>query len=275
MNLKVQVYHILEEGDPKDFYAQLVNKSLITLILLNIFAIIFWSMPITNQYFLSALSVIDHVSIVVFSIEYFLRLWCCTENPKYAQHISGRIRYALSPMQVIDFLAIFPFYLPYLFPDMRFLRALRLFRLFRMAKIIRYTSAVHMFGNIIRRKREQLISAGTVFCLALLLFSCVMYHVENAVQPDVFSSIPASMWWCAITLTSTGYGDMVPITSLGKFIGALTAVTGICIYALPVGIIVTGFLDEFRKRKNKKVIRCPHCGNEIEKSETETAHTIF
>jgi len=274
MSLKKEVYHILEEGDSKNFVGLLINKGLVVLIFLNIIAIILWSMPEPHPHLYFALNLIDHISLVVFTIEYVLRIWCCTANPMFAHPVTGRIRFALRPMMIIDFLAIFPFYLPYFFPDMRFLRAVRLFRLFRMVKIVRYTHAVHMFGRIIKNKSDQLMSAGTVFCLALLIFSCVMYHVEHDAQPEIFSSIPQSMWWCAITLTSTGYGDMIPVTSLGKFIGAVTAVTGICIYALPVGIIVTGFLDEFNKKK-KKMKACPYCGRNIENHKEGAVHTLF
>jgi len=175
----------------------------------------------------------------------------------------GRFRFALSAMPMIDLLAVLPFYLPFLGLDLRFMRAVRLFRLFRVAKLARYSEALRTFCRVLGAKKEELgVTLFTLFLL-LLLASCLAYYAERDAQPEAFSSIPAAMWWGVCTLTTVGYGDVCPVTALGKGIAAVIAVLGIGMFALPAGILGSGFVEEIQKRK-KCLQRCPHCGWEIE-----------
>lgn len=205
------------------------------------------------------------VSVLIFSVEYLLRLWSCTENVRYGHPLWGRVRYVLSPMAAVDLLAIAPFYLPMLIPvDLRFLRALRLFRLFRLLKLGRYMKSLRRIRNVFVEKKEELFIAIFSVLILLVLSSSLMYFVENEAQPDKFSSIPAAMWWGIATLTTIGYGDMYPITLLGKVLGGIIAILGIGFFALPAGILASGFTGEIQKQE-KKERACPHCGKAIER----------
>jgi len=206
--------------------------------------------------------IFEIVSIVVFTVEYLIRFWICTADQRYRHPVFGRVRYIVTPMAVVDLLAILPFYLPLLIPfDLRFSRALRLMRLFRVFKFGRYTSALHILGRVLRNKKAELYICIFTIMILLIVASSIMYFVERQAQPEQFSSIPATMWWGVATLTTVGYGDVYPVTVFGKLIGALIAVLGIGMFALPAGILASGFAEEFLRDERKK---CPHCGRAIE-----------
>jgi voltage-gated potassium channel len=177
--------------------------------------------------------------------------------------ISGRLKYMTTPMLVIDLLAILPFYMPFVFPvDLRFIRALRMFRLFRLFKLGRYSDAMKMIGLVIKNKKAELLTTLFIVFLLLVVSSSVVYFCENGAQPKAFSSIPASMWWGITTLTTVGYGDVYPVTVVGKIFGAVICLLGIGLFALPTGIISAGFVDVIKNKKQQKV--CPNCGAKLE-----------
>jgi voltage-gated potassium channel len=163
---------------------------------------------------------------------------------------------------LIDLLSILPFYLPLHGLDLRIIRAVRLFRLFRLFKVGRYPQSLNRLANVIKSKKEELVITLFSAIVLLIIASSLMYFIEKEAQPDVFGSIPDAMWWGAVTLTTVGYGDVYPVTLLGKFISASIAVLGIGLFALPAGIIASGFASELQKEKHEKII-CPHCGKNI------------
>ena len=199
-------------------------------------------------------------SVAVFTAEYVLRLWSCTADPRYARPVWGRVRYALQPMLLIDLLAVVPFYLEFLTVDLRFVRTLRLFRLFRIFKLARYADSMRTLGLVLRSRREELLVTLFVVVVLLVFASSAMYYVESEAQPEQFSSIPAAMWWGVATLTTVGYGDVYPVTTAGRFLGAGIAILGVGLFALPTGILASAFSEELQKRRRKEAVLCPHCG---------------
>lgn len=203
--------------------------------------------------------------MAVFTLEYLARLWIAPENPRYKGELRGRLKYLYSPMALVDLIAILPFYLPFVGVDMRHLRAARLFRIF---KIMRYSRTMKLFQKVFVKKCEEL-TVTFVFLLFMLLFSAsMMYFAENQAQPEHFSSIPASMWWAIVTLTTVGYGDVFPITMLGKMFAASIAVLGIGLFALPTGILGSAFVEEVESQKQMDLppepfAYCPHCGKNL------------
>jgi voltage-gated potassium channel len=205
----------------------------------------------------------------VFLAEYLLRLWSCTSDPRLAAPVSGRLRFALSPLSLVDLAAILPTMVTVLASlvfgiqgfDMGYLRAIRLVA--RVAKMGRYSAGVRTLGRVIRQKREDLLTVVFVLLVLLLLASSFMYYAERNAQPDKFASIPAAMWWSIITLTTVGYGDVFPVTVLGKAVAGGIAILGIGLFALPAGILGSGFLEEINHRRRSSVRTCPHCGGEI------------
>jgi voltage-gated potassium channel len=153
---------------------------------------------------------------------------------------------------------VLPFYLPFFIPfDLRFLRVLRLLRIFQVLKIVRYSSAIRMLGRVIKRESEIIFIIVFILAILLILASSLMYAVEKAAQPEVFSSIPAAMWLAVVTLTTVGYGDVCPVTPLGKIVGGCIAILGIGMFALPAGVLASGFAEEIQKERNNKTTPQP------------------
>ncbi|MDD5370444.1 MAG: ion transporter [Anaerolineaceae bacterium] len=203
--------------------------------------------------------------VATFSIEYLLRLWSCTLDPRFRHPLWGRLRWALTPMALIDLAAVLPFYIPASSLDFRFIRAVRLTRLFRLLKLGHYSQSLQTLGQVLRTKKEQLLVTLFAGLIILTIASSIMYYVEKEAQPEVFNSIGSSMWWGVATLTTIGYGDIYPITPLGKVIGSLIAVLGIGLFAMPAGIIASGFAEELQHKTDEPMI-CPHCGKVIKRS---------
>lgn len=225
------------------------------LICLNVLAVMLET--VDRLYFLyhPIFKIFDILSVTIFTLEYIVRIYYFEDKS-----ITGKIRYIISPLAIIDLIAIIPFYLPMIIPiDLRFLRLLRLLRIL---KILRYSNSLKLFEDVIKAKKDELIITTVLIVILLIISSSLVYFVEHDAQPEVFSSIPASMWWGVVTLTTIGYGDTYPVTPLGKLLGAMVALLGICVFALPTGILSAGFIEEIQKTKKRKV--CPYCGKDIE-----------
>lgn len=254
----------MSDGD--DLPARIFNILMMILIVLNVAAVTLETVKSIHVRYETFFYYFEITSVLIFTIEYLLRLWSCTSIKKYEKSFSGRIRFVFSPMALVDLLAVLPFYLPmFVVLDLRFLRAIRLMRLFRLFKLGRYSSSLKMLGNVFVSKKAELFITFFVLLIILILSSSMMYFFENEKQPEQFSSIPASMWWGVSTLTTVGYGDIYPLTPLGKFFGALISIIGIGVFALPAGVIASGLIEEMYKKKNSLTTpeRCPHCGKNI------------
>lgn len=263
MKIKERTFQIIETARPDDPVSRAFDLGLIGLILLNIGAVILSSFRGLPPTVLKLLDVLELFSVVVFSLEYALRLW--TSPLRYPGSKRPALRFVFSFMAIIDLLAIAPFYLPFIFSfDLRFVRMLRLFRLLRIFKLNRYNDALIIIGSVVRREKEKLLTTMLFTGIIILFASSVMYYVENEAQPDKFPNIIASVWWAVATLTTVGYGDVYPVTALGKILSGLIAVLGIGLVALPTGIISSGFIWEMANKDAKKKRKCPHCGKDIE-----------
>lgn len=263
--LKYRTYDILVETDDGNLTDRVVAVILLILIFVSSAAVVLETVDEYNEAYGSIFRAIELVSVTVFSIEYLLRLWIAPLNPNYSKPITGRIKYAFSLMALVDLMAILPAFLPVIFPtDLRILRFLRTFRLFRLLKMSRYVESLNTLDNVIRAKKEELTVIAAMILMLLLFSSSLIYLVENEAQPDKFPSIPAAMWWGVATLTTVGYGDIFPVTPLGKILSGFIAFLGIGMFALPTGILASGFAEEISKNRNKpKDCLCPHCGGDI------------
>lgn len=256
-----RTWEIVEAAKDGDKASRVFDIAILALIFLNVIAVIIGSVQSVQERWESFLNVFEIVSVAIFTAEYLARLWSCIVDPQYTGRIRGRVRLAFRAMSIVDLLAILPFYLPFLGIDLRSFRALRLLRIFRIAKAGRYYSSLNLIKHVFQSKKEELILTSALMGLLLVVSSSVLYYCENAVQPDAFSSIPATMWWAVATLTTVGYGDMYPVTLMGKFCASIIAILGIGMFALPTGILGAGFLEVIQKNKGQQV--CPHCGKGI------------
>lgn len=273
--LKKRVYEIVAEPPPGDKVGEAFSIGILTLITVNVVVGIFETVPSLAQSHPDFFYWFEFFSVIVFTIEYLLRLWSCTSSEEYAGFFRGRLKAALTPMAIIDFVAIVPFYLAaFVTIDLRFVRILRLFRLFRLFRSGKLADSFTTLVMVIKSKKEELGLSLMVLMLVLVLSSSVMFMVEQD-QPDTqFTSVPASMWWGMMTITTIGYGDMYPMTTLGRIVGSIVGFLGICVFALPVGIMGAGFTEYMEKKRSEEneegsvvpaseATRCPHCGQHV------------
>ncbi|MBP1928855.1 voltage-gated potassium channel [Methanolinea mesophila] len=272
--IRHEVYEILEGphiGKGRGKWAAIFFSVLIAV---NVGAAVLETDPTYFQEYFPFFSTLTIFSVGIFSLEYILRLWVCVENPAYAGSRWGRLRYAATPLALIDLVTLVPFYTVFFIsnPDIAFL--VRFSRILWILKLGHYTPALDTMAKVVRVKKEELSVAFFFLFLVLILSSSLMYYAEHAAQPTKFTSILASMWWGVETLSTVGYGDIVPVTPLGKLIGSVVAISGIALFALPAGILASGFVAELRKEKEEKQmgsgeIVCPNCGEVIKIEEVE------
>jgi len=248
MTLRQRTQLFMELARPEDRVSYWFDIFMIVLILANVLAIVLDTVESIHAVMGDFFDWFELISVIIFTVEYILRVWSCVDEPGggYRGAVTGRLKYMLTPMALIDLIAFLPFYLGTFFGvDLRFLR---IFRLFRLLKLTRYSPALTIIWAVMVSQRRALTAAFLVMLTALLFSSTILFELEHQVQPDKFSSIPASMWWAIATLTTVGYGDVTPITDWGRFFGAITMILGIIMFALPTGVIATGFATEIRKR---------------------------
>jgi voltage-gated potassium channel len=236
------------------------------LIILNIIALILESYKEVNDRFESVFYYFEVFSVIIFTIEYIIRIWVSDQSK---ENKTERLNFAFSTMGIIDLIAILPFYLPFIFPfDLRIVRIMRLFRLLRIFKLSRYSKSLKTIRSIFKEIKAELSITVFVTFVLMLLSSTLMYYIEHDDQPEQFASIGDSFWWAVATLTTVGYGDVYPVTALGKLLSGIIALIGIGFVALPTGIISSAFIEKIQKEKKKKkkakVCSCPKCGNTFE-----------
>jgi len=268
MGAKQFVYNVVEIADSQNNISKFFDIFIINLIFLNIMAVILETVVSIGDAYGGLFLIFEAFSVAVFTIEYIARLWTCDLKKDCGPGLRGRLKYALTPMALIDLLAILPFYLSiFVVLDLRFLRMLRLFRILRLLKLVRYFETLRKMGHVLKVKKEELTITISVVIILLVFASSFMYFIENSAQPDNFSSIPASMWWAVATLTTVGYGDVYPVTPLGKALGSFIAMLGVGMVALPAGILGSGFMEMIQKDREEKT--CPHCGKLLHDKEDQ------
>lgn len=270
--MKKRLYRLLEPEPPFHYWwERSFDFFILAMILLSVGSVILSTVESLASSYGAYLRGIQLFSTGVFTVEYLLRLYACTEAEEYSHPVWGRLKFAASPMSVIDLLAVAPFYLVAVFaPDSNLAGAMLLLRMLRLLKLFRYSRSLIVFARVLKEKANQLVAAFLATGVLLVFSSSLVYFAERGAQPEAFQSIPATMWWGIVTLTTVGYGDISPVTPLGQLFGAITAIVGIGIVALPSGILASGFIGAFEEEDGEVVERratderrCPHCGRQI------------
>ncbi|MCB1743531.1 MAG: ion transporter [Gammaproteobacteria bacterium] len=246
--IRRRAYEALEVGRGDDRISQALDLCLIGLIVLNAIAFIVETIPSVEASYGPHLDLFNLFSVIVFTIEYGLRVWSCVEMPflRRMPAWKARLHFARRPYLIIDLLAVLPFYLAFVLPiDLRVLRVLRLIRL---AKLARYSPALNAIVEVFHRESRTLLGALLLMTIVLLLSASGMHLLEKDAQPDAFGTIPDAAWWAMATLTTVGYGDVSPVTPFGKLFGGLVMLLGLGMFALPIAIIATGFAQEVGRR---------------------------
>jgi voltage-gated potassium channel len=243
-----RVFDLLERVDRRARLPRIISGLLVALILVNVVAAVFETVPEFAAPYGWLFTAIEIVSLVIFMIEYVVRLWVSVEHPRARGKPAWRARlaYAVTPAALIDLVAIAPFFIE-AFTDTH-LRIVVLVRLLRLFKLGRYSTGFQSLAEALRRERQALLACFLLLVSVVLVAASFEYMAERTAQPDKFGSIPAAMWWAVTTITTVGYGDVVPNTPIGRIIAGLTMISGILMIALPVAIIGSSFAEVVRQR---------------------------
>jgi voltage-gated potassium channel len=225
-----------------------IDLLLALLIFLNVTAVITATVPAIGSRYEEQFEWFNIFSVLIFSLEYTLRLWTCVElDNRPISHVKKRISFFFSPMAIVDFVVILPFYVGlFLSVDLRVLRVLRLLRIFKLG---RYSSAMQMLVQAFKQEYKVLFASFSILLIMMVLAASGMYMIEKDIQPEAFGSIPASMWWAMATLTTVGYGDVIPITAWGQFFGGTITLLGMGMVALPAGILASSFSQQAHQKR--------------------------
>jgi voltage-gated potassium channel len=242
-------YELLEQGAVGDWASRLVDGLLIGLIVISLIAVTLESVPAFADRYHAWFVAIELAALVVFTIEYGLRLWVAVEHPLYRHLSPGRARmaYAASAAAVVDLIAVLPFWFAWILPPE--FQILQLFRVVRFLKLGRYSPAIRSLLDALYAERRALIGCFVILIGAALVTATLMHVIEGKAQPDKFGTIPDAMWWAIATLGTIGYGDVVPVTPLGRVLATITIFLGLIMVALPVGIVATAFASDIHRRE--------------------------
>lgn len=246
--MRDRVYRELHVAGPEGLTA--TQRVVLVAIIAGIAVAILDTEPELPEPLHEALRIAEVLVAAVFSVEYVLRVWSAGADPRFAG-LRGRLRFMAQPLVVIDLLALVPFVLGVLGGESLVLRALRVMRLLALPKLVRYSEAMRIVMTSIADRRFELLFAVMIACLMILVSATALYVVEGAAQPKAFGSILRAMWWSVVTLTTVGYGDVFPLTPLGKFFAAITAIAGIGMIAMPTGILAAAFADGFARARER------------------------
>ncbi|MGH1479405.1 MAG: potassium channel family protein [Geminicoccales bacterium] len=264
--LRRLVYLVLAPAEPNNeaehyhviWLSRAIDGFLITLIVLNVLAVILESVPSIETRYRFWFAWFELLSVMIFTFEYVVRLWSTVESGKEAMAKPWRARLAqlVKPISIADLLAILPFYLSgFIDTDLRMLRALRLLR---VLKLSRYSTSITVLLDALRAEARAIAAAVFVLSLLLLIAASFVFIAEHHAQPEAFATIPDALWWTVITMTTVGFGDVVPITPIGKVIGGIIAVIGIGMVALPAGLLAAAFSEQLHQRERQFEIEVEH-----------------
>lgn len=249
--MRKRIFLLLDAGHSEEPWARLVDVFLILLISMNVIAVVFESMPEIYKAYGPWFDAFEIFSVTVFTVEYILRVWSAVEsrNPRYKSSLKGRIRFILSPLALIDLIVLLPFYMSSLIGvDLRMLRALRLLRAFRLT---RYASSMNLLLQVLRDEGPVISAALFVLLMMITVAASITYLAEHKAQPEAFASIPHALWWAVVTMTTIGYGDVVPHTLIGRICASVIGIISVGMVALPAGILASGFNEALHQRRRK------------------------
>ena len=244
--LRQKVYALVNETPDSGKLHEIFEFIIVIWVLISVASVILESVDSINYYFHVEFIIIDTIAVAIFSTEFLMRIYSCTEDPKYQHWLAGRINFSRQFSSLIDIVAIAPFFLESLLDHLFDLRFLRVFRLMRLFKLGRHSAATKSLFYVIQREWPVMKAAIFIMLMLVMLAACLGYLFEHEAQPDKFENIPQSIYWAVITLASVGYGDISPVTPAGRTITIILALLGIGIFAIPAAILASAFSDQLR-----------------------------
>lgn len=246
MQIKKDLYLIFENPN-KHKYGMMIQGLIFFNIFVSIVVMFLQTEKSLSQYY-SLLNTINTINVSLFTVEYVLRIYAITY-----MHKITRISYALKPLMIVDLIAILPFYLSLFNFDFGFLRALRVVRIFKLFKLTKFAEFDNLLASIISEKKEEFIFIVVTLITLLITITPLVFYFEKDAQPEVFTSMGTTMWWAIITFTTVGYGDMYPVTFMGRVLTTFVSFLGIAFYAIPGSIFTSALLEKINEKKRKKL----------------------
>lgn len=249
MKVRRRIFNIIQIGSKEDFISKAFDFYIVAVIFVNLFCTLFSTFAEAEPY-LPVLHIVEFITIIIFTIEYLLRLW--TARYLYPEKKPGvaLLRFLVSFSGIVDLLTFFPYYLPFFFPGGAV--AFRIFRVFRILRLFRINQTYDAFNVItavLKEKKNQLISSISMIAILMVASSLCLYSLEHNAQPEQFKNAFSGLWWSASTLLTVGYGDIYPITTVGKAFAIVISFLGVGMVAIPTGIISAGFVEQYTKLK--------------------------
>lgn len=262
---KKRIFEIIQIGKDTDFVSRAFDFVIMGAILINLIIAIAETYPQMEPYE-HWLYIAETVTVVLFTVEYGLRVWTANYLFPQRKRSSAIRRYVLSLSGIVDLLSFLPFYLPFFFPSgivaFRIFRVVRILRLFR---VNRYYDALNVITRVLERKKNQLLSSVFIILVLMVAASLCMYSLEHKAQPEVFANAFSGFWWAVSTLLTVGYGDIYPITLAGRLFGTVITFLGVGMVAIPTGILSAGFVEQMSELQMKEEkVYCPYCGRKLE-----------
>lgn len=249
MVLRKRIFEIIQPDNGTSTLSRVFDRLITALILASV-VIVFAGTFDLQQCTRRVLFVLESIASIMFTIEYLLRIITADFMYPRSGAFASRVKYMTSPMAIVDLVAILPFWLPMFLPGtMLGLRALRLVRLLRIFKLNRYFDAMKLLGEVVVSKKNELLCSLFMVGILMMISSLLMYSAEHDAQPEVFRNAFSGLWWAVATLTTVGYGDIYPVTVLGRIVGAFIAFSGLATVAIPTGIITSGLTERLSRKK--------------------------
>ncbi len=267
-SLRSRCYHLLDGDNASSTIGHMINGFIITLIIVNVAVVIVESIPEINQQYETQFQWLEVFSVIVFTLEYLIRIWIAPENPRFGTGLKGRLKYIRSPIALVDLIVILPFYLSlFINIDLRYLRLLRLLRLLKLSHYIR---SMDVFVKVLSSELASIASAIFAVLVLVVLAACLMFTLEHQAQPEAFKTVLDAIWWAVVTMTTVGYGDMTPVTPGGKILAILIMLLGVGTVALPAGMLAARFSEELQNRKSSLTAEVINALEDGELTEKET-----
>ncbi len=255
MGVRARLYRALEPKTADGEKLSTVNRILVFLVLSSFVLLALETEPSLGESGHNILRILNLCLVIIFAIEYAIRIWAAGEDPRY-RGVKGRLRYAVSFYAIADLAAFLPELVLMLIAgdniDPRTLAVLKAFRLFRLFKLARYVPAFDLLGKAMEKAGSQLFTSFLLAVALVYISAILLYLIEGQHQPDAFGSIPRAIWWAIATLTTVGYGDVYPITPMGRAAASVIALAGIGVVALPAGVFASAFSDVIREESARK-----------------------
>ena len=274
MSLKQKVFEVIQPDAGNSSASRIFDWLITGLILVSVTIVFAVTFELPDSV-LRMLRVVETFAYVTITVEYLLRIWTADCLYPDKRGLKARWHYVVSPLAIIDLLAILPFWLPMFLPgSMLGMRGLRLVRILRILKLNRYFDALSCIGGVIKEKRNELVGSLFFVFVLMLVSSLLIHSAEHDAQPDAFRNAFSGFWWAMATLTTVGYGDIYPVTTLGRILGVIIALLGISAVAIPTGIISSGLMSHIESDKHQKenesadgadshIKFCPYCGKSL------------